>query len=167
MKKTSRLLPKSNEPQNTETNKVDRNAPITSKDVFPKRSANMIDRTEKPKIPLKFAKCAAWYNEFGYKKQIQFNSFGLQFGDWMLKRIGKSIRENAFKQKKKNPQLKFNPRIALISLRTTKPSCLKRRDQESLKNSCCAGMVEVMVRILSKLKFYQAFFLQLCKLHLW
>ena len=139
MKKTSRLLPKSNEPQNTETNKVDRNVPITSKDVFPKRSANMIDRTEKPKIPLKFAKCAAWYNEFGYKKQIQFNSFGLQFGDWMLKRIGKSIRENAFKQKKKNPQLKFNPRIALISLRTTKPSCLKRREQESLKKFMLCG----------------------------
>ena len=35
---------------------MDRNAPITSKDVFPKRSAKMIDGTEKPKIPLKFAK---------------------------------------------------------------------------------------------------------------
>ena len=57
----------SNEPRNTETNKVDRNAPITSKDVFPKRSAKMIDGTEKPKIPLKFAKRAARYNEFDYK----------------------------------------------------------------------------------------------------
>ena len=37
-------------------NKVDRNAPITSKHVFPKRSAKMIDGTEKPKIPSKFAK---------------------------------------------------------------------------------------------------------------
>ena len=27
----------------------------------------MIDGTEKPKIPLKFAKCAAQYNKFGYK----------------------------------------------------------------------------------------------------
>ena len=27
----------------------------------------MIDGTEKPKIPSKFAKCAAQYNEFGYK----------------------------------------------------------------------------------------------------
>ena len=27
----------------------------------------MIDGTEKPKIPLKFAKRAARYNEFGYK----------------------------------------------------------------------------------------------------
>ena len=126
-------MPESKEPQNTETNKVDRNAPITSKDVFPKRSAKMIDGTEKPKIPLKFAKCAAWYNEFGYKKQIQFNSFGLQFGDWMLKRIGKSILENALKQKKKNPRLNFNPGIALISLQTTKPNYLKRREQESLK----------------------------------
>ena len=126
-------MPESKEPPNTETNKVDRNAPITNKDVFPKRSANMIDGTEKPKIPLKFAKCAAWYNEFGYKKQIQFNSFGLQFGDWMLKRIGKSILENALKQKKKNPRLNFNPGIALISLQTTKPNYLKRREQESLK----------------------------------
>ena len=46
-------------------NKVDRNAPITSKDVFPKRSAKMIDGTEKPKIPLNFAKRAARYKEFG------------------------------------------------------------------------------------------------------
>ena len=36
-------------------NKVDRNEQITSKDVFPKRSAKMIDGTEKPKIPLTFA----------------------------------------------------------------------------------------------------------------
>ena len=48
-------------------NKVDRNAPITSKHVFPKRSAKMIDGTEKPKIPSKFAKRAARYNEYGYK----------------------------------------------------------------------------------------------------
>ena len=34
---------------------MDRNAPITSKHVFPKRSAKMIDLTEKPKIPSKFA----------------------------------------------------------------------------------------------------------------
>ena len=46
---------------------MDRNAPITSKAVFHKRSAKMIDGTEKPKIPLKFAKRAARYNEFGYK----------------------------------------------------------------------------------------------------
>ena len=58
-------MPESNEPRNTETNKVDRNAPITSKDVFPKRSAKMIDGTEKPKIPSKFAKRTARYNEFG------------------------------------------------------------------------------------------------------
>ena len=57
----------SNEPRNTETNKVDRNAPIISKDVFPKRSAKVTDGTEKPKIPLKFGKRAARYNEFGYK----------------------------------------------------------------------------------------------------
>ena len=38
-----------------------------SKYVFPKRSAKMIDGTEKPKIPLKFAKRAARYNEFRYK----------------------------------------------------------------------------------------------------
>ena len=39
-------------------------------DVFPKRSAKMIDGTEKPKIPLKFAQRAAGYNEFGYKKGL-------------------------------------------------------------------------------------------------
>ena len=35
---------------------MDRNAPITSKDVFPKEFRKMIDGTEKPEIPLKFAK---------------------------------------------------------------------------------------------------------------
>ena len=48
-------------------NKVDRNTPITSKHVSPKRSAKMIDGTGKPKIPPKFAKRAARYNRFGYK----------------------------------------------------------------------------------------------------
>ena len=62
----------SSEPWNTETNKVDRNAPITSKHVFPKRSADMIDGTEKPKIPSKFPKRAARYNEFGYKIKLFF-----------------------------------------------------------------------------------------------
>ena len=41
-------------------NKVDRNAQITSKHVFPKRSAKMIDGTEKR---------AERYNEFGYKQR--------------------------------------------------------------------------------------------------
>ena len=36
-------------------NKVDRNAQITSKDMFPKRAAKVIHGTEKPKIPLTFA----------------------------------------------------------------------------------------------------------------
>ena len=35
--------------------------------VFPKRSAKMIDGSEKPKIPSKFAKRTARYNEFRYK----------------------------------------------------------------------------------------------------
>ena len=35
----------SNEPLNTEINRVDRNASITSKHVFPKRSVKMIDGT--------------------------------------------------------------------------------------------------------------------------
>ena len=56
----------SSEPSNTERNKVDRNAPITSKHLSPKRSAKMIDGTERPKILWKFAKPAARYNEFGY-----------------------------------------------------------------------------------------------------
>ena len=35
--------------------------------MFPKRSAKMIEGTEKPKIPSKFVKRVARYNEFGYK----------------------------------------------------------------------------------------------------
>ena len=46
---------------------MDQNAPITSKDVFPKRSAKMIDGTENLEIPLNFAKRTARYREFGYK----------------------------------------------------------------------------------------------------
>ena len=38
-----------------------------------------------------------------------------------LKRREKITQENAFEQKKKKPQLKFNPRLALISLQTTGP----------------------------------------------
>ena len=60
----------SNEPWKAETNKVDRNAPITSKQLFPKRSAKTIDGTEKPKILSKFVKHSARYNEFGYKISI-------------------------------------------------------------------------------------------------
>ena len=57
----------SNEPLNTEINRVDQNAPITSKQVFLKRSVKMIDGTEKPKIFSKFAKHAAQSNEFDCK----------------------------------------------------------------------------------------------------
>ena len=56
----------SNEPLNTEINRVDRNAPTTRKHVLPKSSVKMIDGTEKPKILSKFAKLAARYSEFGY-----------------------------------------------------------------------------------------------------
>jgi len=38
-----------------------------------------------------------------------------------LKRIERIIGENAFEQKKKKPGIKFNPRLALIGLRTTGP----------------------------------------------
>ena len=56
------------------------------------------------------------------EEKIQVNSFRLQFGDWILqKRIEKIIWENAFKQKKKEPGLNFNPGLALISLETTGP----------------------------------------------
>ena len=50
---------------------MDRNAPITSKRVLPKRSPKMIGGTEKPKIPLKFAKRAARCNEFGYRTKLR------------------------------------------------------------------------------------------------
>ena len=36
----------------------------------------------------------------------------------------KTVRENAFDEKKKRPWLKFNPGLALIGLRTTEPSRL-------------------------------------------
>ena len=57
---------------------MDRNAPITSKDVFLKRSAKTIDGTVKPKIPLNFlqkAQCdtknlAISRDFFGYSKLI-------------------------------------------------------------------------------------------------
>ena len=42
-----------------------------------------------------------------------------------LERREKIIQENAFKQKKKKPRLKFNPGLALICLQTTGPSALK------------------------------------------
>ena len=38
-----------------------------------------------------------------------------------LTRRGKIIRENAFGQKKKKPELKFNPGLALMGLRKTGP----------------------------------------------
>ena len=56
--------------QQKHRNKVDRNAPITSKHVFPKRSAKMIDGTEKPKIPLKFAKREARYKNLATSRDF-------------------------------------------------------------------------------------------------
>ena len=56
------------------------------------------------------------------KIQIQFNSFCLQFDDWILeKRIQKIIRESAFDNKKKKDGLKFNPGLVLTGVRTTGP----------------------------------------------
>ena len=55
--------------------------------------------------------------------QIQF-CFCLQFSP-LLKRIGKVIRESAFKQKKMKRRLKFIPGVELIGLRTTGPWMLK------------------------------------------
>ena len=68
MKKTGRLLPETGRSQatNLETQKQTKWIEMHQsqvKDVFPKRSAKMIYGTEKPKIPLKFAKRAAGYNE--------------------------------------------------------------------------------------------------------
>ena len=42
----------------------------------------------------------------------------------VLKSIDKIIRENAFDQKKKKPELKFNLGLALIGLRITRPCTL-------------------------------------------
>ena len=51
-----------------------------------------------------------------------------------LKRIEKIVRENAFDEKKKKPGSKFNPVLALIGLRITRPRNIiplvaSRRDQ--------------------------------------
>ena len=60
-------------------------ASMTSKQVFPKRSAKMIDSTEKMKIPLKFGKRTARYNEFGYKPtQMLYNPTALFNNTWIL-----------------------------------------------------------------------------------
>ena len=48
----------------------------TSKHLFPNRSAKMIDGTEKPKNPSKFAKRTAQYNKFRYKK------ININLGKW-------------------------------------------------------------------------------------
>ena len=49
-----------------------------------------------------------------------------------LKRREKIVQENAFKQKKKKPRLKFNPGLALICLQTTGPSALKNTGKNML-----------------------------------
>ena len=58
------------------------------------------------------------YDESKFNLNIYFF---LQFGDWMLQKIEKIIRENVFEQKKKKPGLKFNPEFALISFQTNGP----------------------------------------------
>ena len=72
MKKTGRLLPETGRSQatNLERHKQTKWIEMHQSFVSSKRSAKMIDGTEKPKIPSKFAKHAARYNEFGYKISI-------------------------------------------------------------------------------------------------
>ena len=53
----------------------------------------------------------------GLERNLKFFFWGLD----TLKRIEKIIRGNAFDKKKKNPGLKFNPRLALTGVRTTGP----------------------------------------------
>jgi len=62
------------------------NASMTSKHAFPiKRSTKMIDSTEKTKIPLKFGKRVARYNEFGYKPtRTLYNLASLFNNTWIL-----------------------------------------------------------------------------------
>ena len=45
-------------------------------------------------------------------KKIQANYFCLEFDALMLWKYREIIRENAFQQKKKKPELKFNPGLA-------------------------------------------------------
>ena len=73
---TSRLLPKtgrsqSNELWNTkQTKHIKIHQLRITNHVFPKRSAKMTDKTEKPKIPSTLAKHTVWNNEFCCKKVI-------------------------------------------------------------------------------------------------
>ena len=53
-------------------------------------------------------------HDWKLKKQIQFTPFCIRLNDWIPER---TIRENAFEEKKKKPTLKFTP-IALISVWT-------------------------------------------------
>ena len=61
----------------------------------------MIDRTEKPKIPSKFAKRAARYNEF------RCNSFCLQYDDWIILKNREDYPRNCFRIKEKDTQIKM------------------------------------------------------------
>ena len=47
----------------------------------------------------------------------------------VLKRMEKIIRENVFQQKKKKLELKFNPGLVLIGLRTTGPRILNTKKE--------------------------------------
>ena len=70
-----------------------------------------------------------------------------------LKRIEKIVRENAFDERKKRPGLKFNPRLALIGLRTTGPwiSTIKIVEKYETANwSLRQGDEEVNKRIKQK-----------------
>ena len=56
-------------------------------------------------------------------KSAQVNSFCLD----ALKRIEKIIRENVFELKKKKPELKFYPGLALMDLRSTGPRAISKK----------------------------------------
>ena len=79
----------------------------------------MIDGTEKRKRQLAFELQSSRVFEIRSKKQVQFHSFCLQIEDYMLSKEKKIIHENAFRF---FLGLKINPGLALIGLRTTRPT---------------------------------------------
>ena len=74
-------------------------------------------------------------------KPIQFNSFCLQFDDWMLLKECRELSEKFFWTKQNDTRLKFNPDLALTGLQPTEPWVLMS-SQEKLKTMLAQNFSE-------------------------
>ena len=66
-------------------------------------------------------KCKISIQIWKLKRQIQFYSFCLEFGDLMLLKESRKLSRKMLLNKSKKTALKFNPGLALINLQTTGP----------------------------------------------